>query len=259
MTKYKNLYPLIMKKLNVKTARMYEILQKMEEEANYTLTRDEAILLLASNLKIDLRKHLTPEELGKVRELQISQPINITQGPQRVIKEIKRRVIPLSPDLKVSDPLLSNRVIKEAVEMAQIYIKLYVFENSVRNIINMVMEKVHGGNWWGNRVPLSIRRDVADRKAKEKNNPWHGRRGSHEIFYTMIGDLKSIITKNWKDFRKLFPNQTWVNVRIDEIEHSRNVVAHNNPLNKKDRDRITIYFKDWEDQVKEIEKDLSSP
>jgi len=90
----------------------------------------------------------------------------------------------------------------------------------------------------------------------EINNPWHGKRGSAPIFYTLIDDLKSIIKNNWGDFASLFPNQTWIDTRIGEIERSRNIIAHNNPLAKRDIDRIKLYFEDWEAQVKTIKNKI---
>lgn len=62
--------------------------------------------------------------------------------------------------------------------------------------------------------------------AKEKNR-WHSRRKVHFLYH--IEDLSVIITTNWKDFKDIFPELTWVK-RIDSIRLSRNMVAHNNPL-----------------------------
>jgi hypothetical protein len=255
MSKYTKLYPVIMKSLNVKRARMYQILKKWAKDTGFTLTQDEVVLLLASKVGIDISKIGTPEELDKIRQSQMVQPITIQQRPPREIKEKKLKVIRVSPDLEVSDPLLPNKTITKAKEMAQVYIRLYVFENSIRNVIKMVMEKAHGRNWW-DQVHPKIQERVADRKAKESKNPWHGKRGSHEIFYTLFSDLLSIIRNNWKKFEDLFPDQNWVITRIGEIEPSRNVIAHNNPLSGTDIERIRLYSGDWERQIKGIKEKI---
>ena len=40
----------------------------------------------------------------------------------------------------------------------------------------------------------------------------------------------------------------WVSNRIEEIELSRNIVAHHNPLSDDDIQRVKIFFKDWTKQ-----------
>ena len=97
---------------------------------------------------------------------------------------------------------------------------------------------------------------MKDRISKESANPWHGKRGSAPIFYTDIKHLFSIIKNNWPDFEDLFPNQNWIETRISEIEISRNIVAHNNPLAKRDIQRLSLYFEDWENQINIIKESI---
>ena len=63
--------------------------------------------------------------------------------------------------------------------------------------------------------------------------------------YSEFTDLKNIISKNWEDFKNVFPSQQWIFQKLDELEHPRNVIAHNNPLGKDDTKRIELYFADW--------------
>ena len=57
---------------------------------------------------------------------------------------------------------------------------------------------------------------------------------------------------NWDYFKKYLPNLEWIKVRINEIEISRNVVAHHNPLKTNDIRRIRLYFHDWINQIKGV-------
>ena len=98
-------------------------------------------------------------------------------------------------------------------------------------------------------MPIKIRRNVDNRKIKEEENRWHARRGSRNIFYTNFGDLRDIIIDNWEIFQNFFPDQHWIASRFKDLEISRNIIAHNNPLPKKEIDRIKIYFQDWINQV----------
>ena len=51
-------------------------------------------------------------------------------------------------------------------------------------------------------------------------------------------------------FKKHFPSDKWFPGLVEKIETSRNVVAHMNPLQKRDIDRINLNAEDWFDQIK---------
>ena len=84
---------------------------------------------------------------------------------------------------------------------------------------------------------------------QEKNQKWHGKRAQHPIFYTFISDLSSIISVNWEDFKDKLPSQGWFSQRIQEIELSRNTIAHFNLLDSRDFERLKVYFFDWIRQI----------
>jgi hypothetical protein len=138
--------------------------------------------------------------------------------------------------------------------MLAIYPYLYLFENSVRYFIIERMKEKYGEDWWKQRVGNPIQTKAEERLEKEGRNRWHGKRGQHPIFYVDIDDLRSIIVSNERDFRDKFPGVKrpleWVQQRIEEIEISRNVVAHNNPLAENDITRLKVYFRDWVEQMK---------
>jgi len=61
-----------------------------------------------------------------------------------------------------------------------------------------------------------------------------------------------IIDDNWEVFKKIHKRKSWVIEHIMQPNHSRNIIAHNNPLSK--RDIISIHTKilEWLDQIKGI-------
>jgi hypothetical protein len=242
----------IMKALCEKTGktpqRVYQMIKEKKREYNYTITREMATYLLAAEYDIDVSEILPEEELEKLRNLPETK-IVIKEGK---VKNLPREInISITKKFPVIDPFLPNKLIREANEMANVYPVVYLFENSVRNLIRIVLENKYGSAWWEDKVPLVVKQEVEKRLKKERENRWHGKRGAHKIFYTNIGDLNSIITTNWKDFKDLFPNQTWIKSRIDEIEVSRNIIAHNNPLSDRDIKRLKLYFEDLVNQLKE--------
>ena len=128
------------------------------------------------------------------------------------------------------------------------YLAFFCLENSARELISERMSERHGTDCW-NKVSRSIQEKVKGRQNKEGKDRWHMKRGATHIYYTDFSDLKSIIQLNWPDFEDLFHDVNWVIMRFTELEASRNIVAHNNVLEKNEIDRIKMYLVDWVRQV----------
>jgi hypothetical protein len=220
---------------------------------------EHAIAILAHDEKIDIAEYLEPEEVLRVNQLVVQRAILDSPQARARATGSARKVINVSiaERLELSDPLLPARALQDAREMAGVYAELYVFENSVREVVKRVLSNQSGDNWWRTCVPAKIQRDAQNRIDDEKKNPWHGRRGAHPIYYTDMPDLSSIVVKNWSAFEELFPGQSWITQKITEIARSRNVVNHHNPLSKQDRKRIQLYSTDWHQQIQSLKGILS--
>lgn len=129
------------------------------------------------------------------------------------------------------------------------YLAFFCLENSVRELVAERLNESHGSNWWDDCASSQVRGKVSKRQEKEGRERWHVRRGEQEIYYTDFGDLKSLITNHFTDFEDLFPDQNWVSLRLDELEASRNVIAHCNVLDDRELGRISLYLQDWIRQV----------
>jgi len=239
----------ISRKLDIKTSYIYE---KAKSLSTKTQTRTEdGIYLLAAQSGINLNKYLPREKVSEIRELLFR--IKQDEPLSRSLKSTSKKIIPkiisttVGKEFKISDPLLTQSILEESKNMSeQVYPLLYVFENSVRMMISYVMQKKYGSNWWDINISTDIRNEVKRRIDKENQNPWHGKRGAHPIFYTDLDHLSRIVQNNWPIFKCILTSQPWFTQRIDEISQSRNPVAHMNPLKKDDIQRIKVYFKDWE-------------
>lgn len=238
-------------KLRVSSTTIYERIKKIREVRRFTVSKEQAAALLAAENGIDISKYLNQDELSELGKFQIQQPVVIKKvESKRATPQIK--IIQLASGLQVKEPLLSNKTLGEAIEMKEIYPIIYIFENSVRNVISSVLAARYGEKWWDTKVRPKMQDKVKGRIDKEAANRWHGRRGTAPIFYTDINDLLSIIRDNWTDFVDLFPSQSWIESRISDIEMSRNIIAHNNPLDKHDIRRIEVYFEDWGKLLKAV-------
>jgi hypothetical protein len=138
----------------------------------------------------------------------------------------------------------------------KIYPALYIFENSVRDIIERVLSAEFGDEWW-TKVPPKIRQKAEELKAGEQTDPWHGRRGSRKLDYLLLSQLWDIIKHHWPRFAPLFPDQAWVQTIITrDMNVSRRVIAHMNPLSADDISNVENAFRKWARQLQAVGKQL---
>ncbi|MEX1046854.1 MAG: Swt1 family HEPN domain-containing protein [Actinomycetota bacterium] len=156
--------------------------------------------------------------------------------------------------IKIPEAALSPARLAEVERMGATYPILYAFENSVREFIDGHLTASVGKDWWNDSKVVSrdVRNTVECNTVAEGRNRYHSSRKAGPIYYTNIGDLASIAgsEKAWPIFKRLFPSDKWFPALIETIEASRNVVAHMNPLQKRDVDRLKLNFQDWLAQIK---------
>lgn len=236
---------------NIKLRTIYNRIESVKEEFGNTISIRMAANVLASRMKINVYGILKDEEeLKELRGLIGKMSVTPVAVPIREKKIEKERTIVIQKRIVNAFGLPKN-LGQEANRMAEVYPDLYVFENLMRYVVMNLLDKKHGKNWFTEPevVPNQVAKKVKDRKNKEGENRWHSERGGHAIFYTDFGDLSSIISKNWDEFKTVFPNLRWIQTRLEETELSRNIVAHNNPLPKKECDRLKMFLDDLRKQL----------
>lgn len=229
--------------IEARVKRIQEKYGPFSPEVAYGIVAQKAGLEVSKSISDQNTLAIIRQEMDRIVQLESDDP---KPRPKTIVKSVP---VNIGKELKLSDPILKKQVLTDAKEMTTTYAELYVFENSVRELINKVLSKKIGVDWWDTSVSKSIKDGAQGRIDKEERNAWHGRRGAHPIYYSDISDLQSIIQRHWEHFRDIFPDQSWVMVRISEISLSRNIVHHHNPLRKRDRQRLSIYLKDWHDQI----------
>lgn len=250
---YRQLRSDLLADLGVTPQRLSQ-LTKQIKQAHGPMTTQEAVCLLAHQRKLDLSRYLPEAELASIRQLATVAPC-----PEPAPSTKRRRdgaakpvYVTIAGDIKLSDPVLPQRIIREAKLMAEkVYPRLYIFENSVRQVVQQIMNRALGAQWWSAAVPKEIAARVAKRMRKEERNAWHGKRAAHPIYYADMGDLKQIVTLHWQHFAPLFPDEAWFTSRFDAIAFSRNVVDHHNPLGKDDIKGLEVYTSQWHKQIRD--------
>lgn len=59
------------------------------------------------------------------------------------------------------------------------------------------------------------------------------------------GHLAQIIVEKWQFFEDIVPSQHWLKQRMDEMEKSRNFIAHSRTLLPSEFQRMYMYIADW--------------
>ena len=152
-----------------------------------------------------------------------------------------QRVMPLEE--------FSLEVRQSAMQSLPAFLAFFCLENAIRELVVDRLQENHGNDWWQSCASTRLQDRVAQRQTKEGNNRWHVQRGANEIYYTDFGDLQDLIISHWADFEDLFPDQHWVASRLNDLENSRNIIAHSNLLDERERARIRMYLQDWLRQV----------
>ena len=139
---------------------------------------------------------------------------------------------------------LPDDVMQKGLQMAEVYLYLYVVENYLRLFIEKVLTQNFGPAYIAKtNVPRSILNAVAIRKDQENKNLWISVRGNSDLFYFDFKDLGSLILNNWDIFKSYFPDQAWIGSKIDELGNCRNLVAHNSVIGDHEIDVIRINFR----------------
>lgn len=131
-----------------------------------------------------------------------------------------------------------------SLEMARLYALLFCFENEIRDFIRETLMEKLGENWIEGIGP-KIRKFAEDRREVAQKDSWLEGEKTDLLGFVDFGHLSQIMVANWEHFASIIPSQHWLNQRMDEIEKSRNYIAHNRMLLPSEFQRLYMYIADW--------------
>ena len=131
-----------------------------------------------------------------------------------------------------------------ALEMARLYAVLFCFENEIRDFIRDALEEKEGIDWL-DKLPPKIKDHAESRRDAALKNSWLEGEKSDLLGFVDFGQLAQIILAKWEHFKDLLPTQHWIKQRMDELEKSRNFIAHNRMLLPSEFQRMYMYITDW--------------
>ena len=251
----------LLEKLDVSPQALSQRVQGLKRQ--YAITTEDATYIIAQREGIILDKYLDKGTVNHVRGI-IQQITHITQDTTAIAKlarkgkrgaEKKQLVVVFPKEFTVTDPILEQRKLLEARDMAAIYPLLYVLENSIREVIDRLMTDRHGSNWWDSKAG-KLKDKVNERMSDEKKNSWHQRRGARPIDYLDLAQLPALVRQIQKDIvPDIIPSIEWFTQFVDEVYKSRCVVCHMNPLDSTNVGAVKLRFTQWQRQIAE-KKDL---
>ncbi len=140
--------------------------------------------------------------------------------------------------------LFESDILQEARKMADFYSLYYSLENSIRRLISERLSEKHGANWWKDKVPDGVQKEV-EKKQKDERDTTMSIRSEDPLTYTNFGELISIFDQNWSDFSDTLRSQKAMQTILSQFNKIRNVVAHSCALNEDEITRFKLLVKDW--------------
>jgi hypothetical protein len=140
--------------------------------------------------------------------------------------------------------LFESDILQEARKMADFYAIYYSLENSIRRLISGRLSEKHGVNWWRDRVPADLQKEV-EKKQKEEKDTTMSIRSEDPLSYTNFGELIVIFDATWSDFSDTLRSPKAMRAILSQFNKIRNVVAHSCELNDDEITRFKLLVKDW--------------
>lgn len=132
----------------------------------------------------------------------------------------------------------------KSLEMARLYSVIFCFENDVRDYIRETLSENIGVDWWDKLSP-KIKSHAESRQATALKDSWLEGEKMDLLGFVDFGMLGNIIIEKWEHFGNVIPSQHWLKQRMDELEKTRNFIAHNRMLLPSEFQRIFMYIADW--------------
>ena len=132
----------------------------------------------------------------------------------------------------------------KALEMARLYAVIFCFENEIRDFIREALQEKEGVQWQ-EKLPSKIKDHAESRRDAAVGDSWLEGEKLDLLGFVDFGHLAQIIIDKWDHFKDVVPTQHWLKQRMDELEKSRNFIAHNRMLLPSEFQRIYMYISDW--------------
>lgn len=147
-------------------------------------------------------------------------------------------------------PFVDEQRQQHLSKMVRVYAHLFLLENSMRGLIESVLSKHLGEDWWEIASNAQMKNKHSNRIDNEQSKKWAPTRSDFGPLYAL--DWPDLITLMRKYPDQFNPHIGEINFlhRFEDAGSFRNVVAHNGVLSEQDDfDLIRIYYQNWVKQL----------
>lgn len=135
---------------------------------------------------------------------------------------------------------------QQAARMSEYYEIFYCLENSIRRLVSDAMIDAEGPDWWNSkRVDQPRIREPAEKLRQKEVDSGITPRSEKYIDYTTFGQLAQLITDNWDIFDTIFASKTAVSNITNTLNLLRGPIAHCNPTDELEQDRLNLAVRSW--------------
>ena len=150
----------------------------------------------------------------------------------------------LKRDDVVDLELFESDIRKQARKMADFYVSYYALENSIRRLIAETLKEKYGPNWWQDKMPEDVQKEVREKQEREKDSVI-SLRSDDPLSYTNFGELITIFEANWNDFSAMIRSKKAMKQILSQLNMLRSIIAHSCELNDDEIIRFELLIKDW--------------
>lgn len=234
---------------------------------NHSIPSELAMFAIATIKKIPITREINknPEIAKQLREFlktnQVIQPV-LQAKKTSARKRKESTYICKYIRFEADDFLVTDDVLKELSHSFEMYQLIYVFENSIREFISNVFLKTYGEDWWIKSHVFDEYREDVKRNMKDEDNPWVDKKIMNPLYYLYLENLSTILSQSKKIFNPYFKDMAkhrdsqWLINIIGDVNKTRRIIAHNNPLTKKMFYRCKNDLEKWFEQIPAIVKIL---
>ena len=150
----------------------------------------------------------------------------------------------LKRDDVVDLELFESDIRKQARKMADFYVSYYALENSIRRLIAETLKEKYGPNWWQDKMPEDVQKEVREKQEREKDSVI-SLRSDDPLSYINFGELIKIFEANWNDFSAMIRSKKAMKQILSQLNMLRSIIAHSCELNDDEIIRFELLIKDW--------------
>jgi hypothetical protein len=183
---------------------------------------------------------LSPHGARYLQEIGVNSTSAIPRTPEPIV----------ASQLLSSAPFIDSDYLRDLDKQAELYKALHVQENSIRRLIEAVLSRKLGPDWWNVAASVPMKRKHDERLSKEKDRKWLPARSETGPLYSIDwSDLVTLIRKYEANFLPFIGEIEFMH-RYNDLGLLRHVIAHNGFIeDQSDIDRATLALRDWNRQV----------